>query len=503
MGNPTKPSLLISNLFLLSRTGSELHVCELSKAFIGRGWDVTAYALVIGYPTQGILEQLGVTLISYGEEDKLKSSYDLFLAQHHMVSDFLWTNTGIRFKKVVISILGLGGQEALPSFYREASGFIFVSEEARDFSIRAPNLHDMPILVFPNTASRSFFSLPATVEEGSSFPKRIGVISNHIPMEVLGLKELIPPEIEIDYLGFEKESVEVDPNLIQSYDLIISIGRTVQLCFAAQIPCYCYDRFGGPGYLDPDELDVHAYANFSGRSRPRKHSSAELWADISKGYPDAVKSLSKLKVVAQNRWEFDRVFDSVYDFIDGLPVLSRVKDRGASEPVVRWNARMICDLYRGIILRTTGVAQFFWLGSDGNISEDNSCKIRYMYRTWIASSDVCEIPVEETIVRFDPDTRPCSTKIRGGVGQNGSANYRFYDYDPRIISKEIEGDFEFCTSEISNEKSNQVLHQILDSREDEIEAQNKVISDMQDKLGSVRWLAKRLIGELGRRMTRG
>ena len=94
--NPAR-TVLFTNLFCLARTGSELHILELAKSFVERGWRVTIYALVFGYPMQGELEAAGIKLIPFGEEEKLATSYDLLIAQHHLVSDYLWTNTNTTF----------------------------------------------------------------------------------------------------------------------------------------------------------------------------------------------------------------------------------------------------------------------------------------------------------------------------------------------------------------------------------------------------------------------
>lgn len=59
-----KPSILFTNLFLAARSGSELHVLELAKAFLAKGWDVTCYTLVLAYPLQDQFIQAGINVIS-------------------------------------------------------------------------------------------------------------------------------------------------------------------------------------------------------------------------------------------------------------------------------------------------------------------------------------------------------------------------------------------------------------------------------------------------------
>lgn len=72
-------SILFSNLYLLNRTGSELHILELAKAFKRSGWEVTCYALVVGYPLQAAFEAACIKLVKFGHEEQLDNSYDVFL----------------------------------------------------------------------------------------------------------------------------------------------------------------------------------------------------------------------------------------------------------------------------------------------------------------------------------------------------------------------------------------------------------------------------------------
>ena len=500
-----KPSLLITNLFLLSRTGSELHVCELSKAFIDRGWDVTAYSLVVGYPTQGVLESLGVNIVQYGEEGKLLDSYDLLFAQHHLVADYLWSNTNVRFKKIVISILGLGGDEALPSFYQEASAAIFVSEESRDHYSKAFCACRVPRVVFPNSVSRDYFG--GMSKRGlmhANIPTKIGVISNHVPEEVLKLRDILPDGMSIDFLGYEKESIEITPQIVRSFDVIISIGRTVQACFAAGVPCYCYDRFGGPGFIDVGELDLHAYANFSGRSQPSRLSSHEILNDILNRYSHAVSNLARLNEEACDRWCFEKQFDQLYDLIMGLPAYVDSGRRDSIDALTINNAETLCDLYREVILSSTGTAQFFWFHADGGISEENSFKVRYQYRSWIDVSSIRGIPDDCVIARFDPDEHPCATKVK--VNKNGEVDvfkHSFYDYDPQIVSGIMgESDFAFCVQRISDLESNRELHKAIRASNENAEELFETITEMEYKCSSIKWLIGKIMRELGKRISR-
>lgn len=91
----------------------------------------------------------------------------------------------------------------------------------------------------------------------------------------------------------------VTPDLLCRYDVVITIGRTAQLCFASTTPLYCYDRFGGPGYLEPEEFEEAKRTNYSGRSNPKKLSAEELVEDLIRGYPDALGRLTLFREKAE------------------------------------------------------------------------------------------------------------------------------------------------------------------------------------------------------------
>ena len=116
-----------------------------------------------------------------------------------------------------------------------------VSQECKE---SISNLTDN-IYVFKNSVSDAFFSL--TKKETYSL-KNIAIISNHVPEELYALKEQLN-EYNVQIIGAGNTPTLITPTILSNYDLIITIGRTVQQCFAAKVPVYVYDHFGGPDTL--------------------------------------------------------------------------------------------------------------------------------------------------------------------------------------------------------------------------------------------------------------
>lgn len=177
-------SILFTNLSFASRTGSELHVLELAQKYRERGWEVTCYTVLAGYPLLSEANEIGMKVVALGEEDSLARHYDVLFAQHHIVSDYLWSNFGIFFDKVIVSLLGfVSEQEKIPDLASCANLVVFVSEEARSAFRSETEELSLPTLVFPNYASRDFFT-PNNHVFPKETPKAIAVISNHPPQKL-------------------------------------------------------------------------------------------------------------------------------------------------------------------------------------------------------------------------------------------------------------------------------------------------------------------------------
>lgn len=408
------PSILFTNLYLAARTGSELHTLELAKFFKGRGWDVTCYTLLYAYPLRREFEQEGINVVKLGEEDRLADHYDVLFAQHRLVSERVWNIERIAFGEVVVSILGIvEKEEDPPSFFEQASGFVFVSEEARDVVAERYGIVDRKGYVLPNYATAPYFQVATSQESSDRLPHRIAVISNHPPQEVLDMVELAASRgIGVEVFGSATRSVEVSAELISNYDVVISIGRTAQCCFAAQTSFFCYDRFGGPGYITPENLRAHARYNFSGRSKPERLSAQELLERVVEGYPESVQNRGELREVARERYCSDVLFSRLEAFILSLPHL------GSARKTTETCEGDGCQEYLSSVLPLFGTAQFFYARADDldhPCSEERSVRIRYRYHSDI----VFELPPEVgdcRIVRFDPDDSPCACRLIGTQG---------------------------------------------------------------------------------------
>lgn len=412
--SPSKPSILFTNLTLAARSGSELHILELAKAFLKKGWDVTCYTLVLAYPIQGHFKQAGINVVEFGEEDRLSSHYTVLYSQHHIVSDFIWDCVDVTFEKIVLSSLGpFSEHEKLPSFSSEADLQVFVSDETRQQN--GLNISNCNSFVFPNSIDFSQLSTQAKRTLPNK-PKRIAVISNHIASELMELGELVGPGTQINYLGIENQSVEITPELVASYDLVISIGRTVPLCFAVKTPLYCYDIFGGPGYITPTSIEKDYFFNFSGRSNRSKKNATQLFSDIIDGYERASSNTDYMQKYAMEKLNFETNFEHLYSRITSSENQTPAQHRQKCSELVAINRKSQCMSFIDNYSCMLGLAQLFFTHNGASINEENSVLFKYCYRTTIEATHIIQDNFDKgECVRFDPDIRPVYCKLFSGT----------------------------------------------------------------------------------------
>lgn len=112
--------------------------------------------------------------------------------------------------------------------------------------------------------------------------------------------------ISVDFWGNgQKYYSAITPKILSQYDVVISIGKTVQYCLGMGIPVFVYDYMGGNGYVKPETLDEEEYFNFSGRSSKRKLESNFLANEIINNYHQACKDVVILKKIAIERYNID------------------------------------------------------------------------------------------------------------------------------------------------------------------------------------------------------
>lgn len=301
--------VLMTNLYFTKYTGSELHILEMARLFKKKGYEVTIAVFQKAYPLLEMAEQIRV--LDCQKEELEETDFDVVFVQHYPVFDFLCCKYNISYKKLIISKLSVISElEYLPICASYADLILCVSEECAN-EVREEIGDDSRVKVFKNSVSEEFF-LASHIKKDSIALSKIAIISNHVPQELIELAYVLGDGYTVDYIGVEYTPRFVDVKVLKEYDLIITIGRTVQQCFASMTPVYVYDYFGGPGYINDDNFAIAESYNFSGRGGFGKRTSLELKEDIQRNYLNNYRNLQNLHDIAQRKYSYDVNFEQIY-----------------------------------------------------------------------------------------------------------------------------------------------------------------------------------------------
>ncbi len=288
--------VLITHPFLYEINGATNVTLELAEYLQNRGDKVTVYTNVFDYPIK-----------HYFDEKKIHVDIARKNPKYHLKDfDIVWINS----QTFPISLLEeLGNAEKaknapkfifmhmsaqdycadeMPYIYqfeeKLSSLSLFVSEEALEFNKK----------FFEKMPPTDYYRNPAPEEylikreNLPKIPRKVLVVSNFPCGELRDIKPLLNQQgIIIDYLGYLGDRYElITEKIISKYDLVITIGKTVQYCLVSGTPVYIYGSFGGPGYLNAKNFQKAMRKNFSGRGFHDK-TPEEIVDDIVNNYTKA------------------------------------------------------------------------------------------------------------------------------------------------------------------------------------------------------------------------
>lgn len=145
-----------------------------------------------------------------------------------------------------------------------------------------------------------------------TIPKKIAVVSNHPPQEIKSLAKICKNNhIHISFFGEKKKILLITPEILLNYDVVITIGKTVQYCLGLGIPVYNYDHFGGNGYITTKNFEREKYFNFSGRPDCRRLNSYQIYHEIVSLYLQTLQNTEKLKNLAIHSFLLSKNVDKI------------------------------------------------------------------------------------------------------------------------------------------------------------------------------------------------
>lgn len=320
MGLEQLKKVLITQGQLKYFAGSEIVTLELAEYLLGIGVKVTILTDFIEEPIKeefDKLKNLRVILTNDPDSETINASdFDLIWVHHQLLAPTILEQLGSSKNRpfVVYHHMSSWAPVEFPIMYDAEKALadivLFNSPETKAILNNRGAVFDSEA-VLGNPAPDYFYitakQLKSTQTDG--VPKRIAVISNHPPQEVNEAAEILQKQgVEIVFIGRQRGGTpeRITPDLLRSFDVIITIGKTVQYSLLSNVSVYCYDWFGGSGYLTLENYESNREHNFSGRGFSKKPASV-ISKELLRDYPKAVQWHDKL----HNKYSQDFLLSSV------------------------------------------------------------------------------------------------------------------------------------------------------------------------------------------------
>jgi len=332
--------IVTSNLWSLH--GSPLVALDVGLVLAAAGVTVDFFSLELGPPLKSLLADYGFKCFDPVSNPRgiVGASYDLIWAQHWPAYGLILLELQVKTK--YLALVSLSSYEPLETLFillPEADVLVFNAVSTRDetmISLAAPGF-DPPLAVTNNALPPDWFA-PPFAPLASPQPRSIAIISNRMPDVLREAGRLLSAQgSEVHFVGMSDQPRMVDRELVDRFDVIVTIGHTVQKALARGRAVYCYDRFGGPGYITLSNIDQAEAHNFSGRDTPITKSGAAISAEILSNYADAITAIDDLRRIAADRYWLDQAITEVLAPIaaKAMPWSAQLAKTSAERKLVR------------------------------------------------------------------------------------------------------------------------------------------------------------------------
>lgn len=307
--------VLITNNFLVNLSGSEIVALNIATSFIEKGYEVVMATFGYGYPLKGIIEEKGIKVLLLNDKNLNNCKFDIIWAQHFTTLNCVLFDKNIKAHKIINNIMSPFEPLESPVVYSDHISLNVVNSLETKRKIIDEGVSEEKIFVMPNPVEKEFINNYVTKK--NKILKKICVVSNHVPAEIyLAMEKLRNEGFIVDIYGMRDTYVYINAEILNKYDAIITIGKTVQYGISLGIPIFCYDRFGGPGWLNRKNIKKAFEFNFSGRCSNAKLSYEEISKEIICGYEKSFDDIKFIKELLGEEFDLIKKLDYILKIIE-------------------------------------------------------------------------------------------------------------------------------------------------------------------------------------------
>lgn len=294
--------------------GGTMYAAELGDYLSSLGYNVYLAAIELDDMTKEFLKNHHVKAFPM-DKLPLNIHYEYVFAKTFPIFPALVLK-GLSFTKVAYSSMSSFLGIDLPSInYDKMDALLVVSEENKEVLVDKYGINSNNITVINNIVPLKYFSNYKVLVNDT--PTNIAIVSNYPPQELIDFVEVCKKEnITVDIYGYDYKYIPITPDVLKKYDVVISIGKTVQYTLALGIPIYCYGRFGGCGYINLNNIDKEEYYNFSGRCTKEIKKPQEILNDIKNQYQNTIQIRKSLNNIAYDRYSIDKQVNKILDILN-------------------------------------------------------------------------------------------------------------------------------------------------------------------------------------------
>lgn len=299
--------MLVCTNHMANIAGSEIVAFEVAMCFKKNNYHVDMVVNYSDKPMSDLVQKGGINLLS---TDDLPDpfNYDIVWTQHQILPLLVNHYIDNFNNKTYFVFAHLSPYEPIETLglYTErliANKIIVNSKETFEH-LRTIGLPVNISEIFYNAAPSDFFTTNNRKDYSLS---KLLLISNHPPQEILEAIKILDIEynISVRNIGLSGQVIKIGPQDIQDVDAVITIGKSVQYAIASETPVYCYDRFGGNGWLYLKNYKKSEDFNYSGRCCLRRISARDIVNEIIEGYEKAKAEIYKIKNENRDKYCLD------------------------------------------------------------------------------------------------------------------------------------------------------------------------------------------------------